>query len=87
MFNGLDTGLGMDIRNQVFTLQTGDLPLNPEQVSWEDEAYITSTGMPSTGLRKLVYLFQSMKVNLNSCVDGLKLVYIVCVLLKTSHIL
>lgn len=57
MFNGLDTGLGMDIRNQVFTLQTGDLPLNPEQVSWEDEAYITSTGMPSTGLRKLVYLF------------------------------
>lgn len=54
--NPLGTNLSMNILNQAFTLQTGDLPLNPEHVSWEDETYISSTGIPSVGLCKLVYL-------------------------------
>lgn len=33
-----------------------EAPPNPEQISWEDEAYITSTGIPSQGLVKMIKL-------------------------------
>lgn len=33
-----------------------NLPPSPENVTWEDEAYITSTGVPSEGLVKMIHV-------------------------------
>lgn len=33
-----------------------NLPPSPEDVTWEDEAYITSTGVPSEGLVKMIHV-------------------------------